>query len=313
MNQNRSSQLSEELETKLQHLVDTGKITPEQKKLLAEAMEGESYKEGDSVEIGLILNTEEKDLVAVLIDEDVEIIGTNDTQVSIIKGNQYVQVEKTTKSIKIQSKKGEMSHFLHSRNNNDTIKLNVPMNMPLRVKTVSGDIELANMKNSIEAKSVSGDIYIEHCDGNAEASSMSGDIEINSLQGSCTIIAKSGDIEIQDCKVTGIIKSYSGDLSIEDSIMTDLELSSFSGDIQIEDTEFNGSIQCKTFSGDVNANLRNSTGEFSGTTTTGEHILTDTEGNQFSLGLDPVKVGQSTLKVFIKSISGDATVHLIKP
>jgi DUF4097 and DUF4098 domain-containing protein YvlB len=276
-------------------------------------MAGESYQEGDSLELGLILNTEERDLVAVFIDEDIEIIGTNDTQVSIIKGNQYVQVEKTTKSIKIQSKKGEMSHFLHSRNNTDTIKLNVPMNMPLRVKTVSGDIKLSNMQSSIEVKSVSGDIQIEHSNGNAEASSMSGDIEINSLQGSCTIVAKSGDIEMQDCKVTGIIKSYSGDLNIKDSVMTNLELSSFSGDIQIKDTEFNGSIQCKTFSGDVNAHLRNSTGEFSGTTTTGEHILTDTEGNQFSLGMDPVKLGQSSLKVFIKSISGDALVHLLKP
>lgn len=310
MNQNKSIQPPDDLETKLSKLVESGKITPEQKKLLSEAMEGESYKEGDTVEIGLILNTEEKDLAAVFIDEDIEITGTNDSQVSIVKGNQFVQVEKTSKSIKIQSKKGEMNHFFQSRNKSGLIKLNVPMNMPIRIKTVSGDIVLRNMKNSLEVKSVSGDILIEQCDSNTEASSMSGDIELHTLQGNCTIIAKSGDIEIQDSTVSGTIKSYSGDLSIQDSSLSDLDSSSFSGDIRIEDTELKGNIHCKTFSGDVDAKLLNEAGEFTGNTTSGEHTLTDVQGNTYALSSNAVKLGQSSLKLFIKSISGDATIQL---
>ncbi|MCE5223752.1 DUF4097 domain-containing protein [bacterium] len=299
-----------EMEAKLSKLVDSDKITLEQKQLLMEAMEGESYKEGDSVEIGLILNTEERDLVIQFIDENVEIIGTNDTQVSITKGNQYVQVEKTTKSVKIQSKKGEMSHFFHSHHNNDSIKINVPMNMPLRIKTVSGDIVLKNMKNTLEVKSVSGDIRINDCNSNTEANSMSGDIEVTALHGICTIISKSGDIEIQDSIVSGTIKSYSGDLSIQDSALSDLDSSSFSGDIHIHDTELKGNIHCKTFSGDVNALLLNDAGEFSGSTTSGEHTLTDSQGNTYTLSSNAVKLGQSSLKLFIKSISGDATIQL---
>ena len=93
------------------------------------------------------------------------------------------------------NQKGEMSHFLHSRNNNDTIKLNVPMNMPCESK-LSWRYRISQHEKLYRGQERFGR-YIEHCDGNAEASSMSGDIEINS----CKVAAPLLPIRISRFKI----------------------------------------------------------------------------------------------------------------
>lgn len=306
---NQSEDNANELLEKLTRLVDSGKITDDQKKLLIEAIEGESYHEGDTIEIGLILNTEERDLIAHFLSEDIEITGTSDSQVSIIKGNQFVQVEKTDKSIKIQTKKDELGHFFHSHQG-DLIKINIPSNMPVKIKTVSGDIVLKNLTGSIESKSVSGDIELKTCSGNITVSSISGDIDADKLKGCCTLISKSGDVELQDSEVAGTIKSYSGDLTVKDSVLSELDASSFSGDLQFRETELRGKIQLKTFSGDLDIGIHNEEGEFSGISGTGELTMIDQKGHSHPLQYEPLQIGQKGPKVLIKTSSGNARISL---
>jgi len=306
---NQSEDNSNELLEKLTRLEESGKITADQKKLLLEAIEGEAYHEGDTIEIGLILNTEERDLIANFLSEDIEITGTSDSQVSIIKGNQFVQVEKTDKSIKIQTKKDELGHFFHSHQG-DLIKINIPSNMPVKIKTVSGDIVIKNLSGTIESKSVSGDIELKTCSGNITVNSISGDIDVDKLKGTCSLISKSGDVELQDSEVAGTIKSYSGDLLVDDSILTELDASSFSGDLKFRETELRGKIQLKTFSGDLDIELRNKEGNFSGISGTGELTIIDQKGQSHPLRYEPLQIGQNGPEVLIKTSSGDAKIYL---
>ncbi len=111
-------------------------------------------------------------------------------------------------------------------------------NNTLLIKTISGDIKIDVPKNiDIEIKGVSGDLTLDNIDGKIEILSVSGDITGKRLSGSFVGELVSGDVELEYQRVDVIeIKARSGDvvLILSDKIEAEIEISSMSGDIDCD-------------------------------------------------------------------------------
>jgi DUF4097 and DUF4098 domain-containing protein YvlB len=92
------------------------------------------------------------------------------------------------------------------------------------IASVSGDIEIANVKGELHAKSVSGDVTVSAV-GAVNAASVSGDVEveIRSLEGA----DKAGDLEF---------KSVSGDVEVKlpGNLDAEVKISTLSGDLKTD-------------------------------------------------------------------------------
>lgn len=137
------------------------------------------------------------------------------------------------------------------------------------IKTTSGDIEVASIKNSdikstsgdiliydgelINTKTTSGDIKIISLKNKAELKSTSGEIEVKDMSGIIDAEATSGDIEIKTFNITGDskISSKSGDIDIllyNDAIISAVTTS---GDKEIKNSMGEYNLHLKTTSGDI--------------------------------------------------------------
>ena len=87
----------------------------------------------------------------------------------------------------------------------------------LAVRTVSGDVDVKNMRIGImEVSTTSGDIGIEKCYGEAlEAGTTSGDISIKAGYKKYNVKSHSGEVELESCRDADIIAhSTSGDVEV---------------------------------------------------------------------------------------------------
>ena len=127
---------------------------------------------------------------------------------------------------------------------------------PLNVETVSGKIRVRAAENNVRCKSTSGDIDLEYIKGDAELNSISGEISIQKIEGSVEAGTVSGDIEVEAFSYAEEIEmsSTSGDIELQGELSPGgiYRLDSFSGNTKIaipsgSDFEFSA----KTFSGSI--------------------------------------------------------------
>lgn len=307
--------MNSEMLQKLSDLFTSGKITLEQKLLLEKALEQKKSDDSKQLEITSILDVEQKELHIKLLDEDILIKGdSNVTQVGIIKGSELVEIIKLDNRIILQSKKENKSFFGvgFGRSIRSEIHVLVPSKIITRLKTVSGDIQYDNFTSDCFIKSVSGDIKIKNFSGFINAQNISGDIKIENAKGSIELVSKSGDITVEDSDISGVIKTYSGDIDIEDSKVQDFEISIFSGDIAIENSWAEKNLQCKTFSGDIDIMLNNTSGFVSGFSASGEIELIRTDNSRLDITSKPYGDINDSLHVQLKTTSGDGKIRFTK-
>jgi DUF4097 and DUF4098 domain-containing protein YvlB len=130
----------------------------------------------------------------------------------------------------------------------------------LNVETVSGEIRVRVAENDVRCKSTSGDIDLEYIHGDAELESISGEISIQKNEGSVEAGTVSGDIELQAFSYAEEIEvsSTSGDIELQGELSPGgiYRLESFSGDSKVvipsgSDFEFSA----KTFSGSIDCDF----------------------------------------------------------
>lgn len=255
-------------------------------------------------------------------------------------GNQ-VSVEEDTLIVTRQDKRPWYAHFgiWWSENNTVTVYLPKKEYESLYVKTLSGDITMADSFAFQEARlvSTSGDIaFTSHISGNLYVKSTSGDINLNSIEAKMTEIrSTSGDISLTGCTsgdlyvkstsgdiyLGGIeaktteIRSTSGDLSLSQIGASELMLKTISGTIKIEQTTVEGHAEIITTSGDISLYetdadtlyIKSVSGDIRGTLLTSKIFKTHTTSG--SVHIPPSKEGAGECN--INTTSGDIRIDIV--
>jgi len=217
-------------------------------------------------------------------------------------GNQ-VSVEEDTLIVTRQDKRPWYAHFgiWWSENNTVTVYLPKKEYESLYVKTLSGDITMADSFAFQEARlvSTSGDIaFTSHISGNLYVKSTSGDINLNSIEAKTTEI-----------------RSTSGDLSLSQIGASELMLKTISGTIKIEQTTVEGHAEIITTSGDISLYetdadtlyIKSVSGDIRGTLLTSKIFKTHTTSG--SVHIPPSKEGAGECN--INTTSGDIRIDIV--
>lgn len=125
----------------------------------------------------------------------------------------------------------------------------------VRMRTVSGDIELNRGEQNISLQTVSGGISTQDTKGDLRARSSSGEIELRTHQGNADVETMSGELDL-DVKGAQRLRgsTISGEIEVDASFAegTQSEFASVSGEINIEiDQPNNLTIFANTVSGDI--------------------------------------------------------------
>jgi DUF4097 and DUF4098 domain-containing protein YvlB/polyhydroxyalkanoate synthesis regulator phasin len=183
----------------------------------------------------------------------------------------------------------------------------------VRALTVPGDFRI---------DTTSADQRIGDCEigGLCAVKTLSGDVEMANLKlRGLTVDTVSGDVEFKagvDVNGRAVIKSISGDLDIKDLAASEVGVNSTSGDVDLGlSGAFTGSISASTVSGDLSVALPLAySGRLTMATNSGslkcEPTMTSPEGDseKYLTGIvgDPAAAGAT---VMLQSVSGDLTVE----
>lgn len=172
------------------------------------------------------------------ISGDIKITGYNGNTITVDavavgRDRQYLTIEdlSTPNGVELQVKYPERDNTSASVN----FEVHVPSTIDYefdKINSVSGDIEIADVRGRIRLNSVSGDITATHITGTINANSVSGDVEADMVRAEGT-----GDMKFS---------SVSGDVSVTlpGNIGASLNLSTLSGSlttnfpIQVQEKEF---------------------------------------------------------------------------
>ncbi|MCK4236002.1 MAG: DUF4097 family beta strand repeat protein, partial [Candidatus Krumholzibacteria bacterium] len=116
-----------------------------------------------------------------------------------------------------------------------------------RCPRMSIDIRLAvPLELAVEVKTASGDVSVSDISGSVKVTAASGDAEISNIGSFLDVTVASGDIEVAKVAKRVGLCSASGDISARE-IAGDAEISTASGDIELVD--LGGNLQLETASG----------------------------------------------------------------
>ena len=110
--------------------------------------------------------------------------------------------------------------------------LTIPDQASLRVKNVSGDIDVRNIGGDLDFDEVSGDVLIEGAGRSIDGKTVSGDIHLTGANGGVNVKAVSGGITVSAVKGS-------------------VEAESVSGDIDLREIRGAASVRAKTISGGI--------------------------------------------------------------
>jgi hypothetical protein len=148
-------------------------------------------------------------------------------------GKVVIEVVREGGILRIQTKYPEGRQ---PRNNGLSVHVNYVVTVPdqaaLRVKNVSGDIDLASIGGVIDVEEVSGDVTIVNASQSVDCRSVSGTIDIRQAGGDVDLRTVSGDIRAEGIKGS-------------------IEAENVSGDIRLRDVRDAKSIRGKTISGGI--------------------------------------------------------------
>ena len=137
-------------------------------------------------------------------------------------------------------------------------EVTLPAGTPLRITTLSGDVDLSDLSGAITAKTVSGDLRLSALTGPVSVSSVSGDVKLNGLGGSA-VEAKtvSGDVDLSwpPAKAAELsLKSITGEVYADPAVsFTNLKQRSYVG-YQLHGSYGQGGgplVKLESVSGDV--------------------------------------------------------------
>jgi DUF4097 and DUF4098 domain-containing protein YvlB len=95
------------------------------------------------------------------------------------------------------------------------LRVKVPHETALVVNSVSGDLEVEDVRGKIEVRSVSGDVELRRVGGHVSLATTSGDIKTRDLGGKCHVTSVSGDVDMGILgTLSGFVETRSGDILV---------------------------------------------------------------------------------------------------
>lgn len=261
-----------------------------------------------------VMETTGNRLMVRLISEDLRVRGVPGLPgVRVVSGASSVHTHQNGDTTEVESALtgGEFHGFsLHfGSTSEDTVELEVPLDMPCELKTVSGDISLEDLHGVLNVRSVSGDIDGRSLTHVQSATSTSGDLDLEQCLIDGDVVTKSGDVEIDSSTVHGMLKSYSGDASALDTVLNDADVLSFSGDVHLEGVTIQGGARLKTTSGDIRAELDQHDVMVDVDTRSGEATVRG-PGVDIQTSRQRIPVGRAAVELSAHTGSGDIDIRL---
>jgi hypothetical protein len=253
-------------------------------------------------------------LMVRLISEDLRVRGVPGLPgVRVVSGQSSVRTHQNGDMTEIGSalNGGEFHGFsIHfGSDGGETVELEVPVDMPCELKTISGDISLEDLHGALNVRSVSGNIDGRSLTHVESATSTSGDLDLEQCLIDGDVVTKSGDVDIDSCTVHGMLKSYSGDASVLDTVLNDADVLSFSGDVHLEGVTIQGSARLKTTSGDIRVELDQHDVMVDVDTRSGEGTVRG-PGVDVEVQRQRIPVGLATVELSAHTGNGDIDIRL---
>jgi DUF4097 and DUF4098 domain-containing protein YvlB len=137
-----------------------------------------------------------------------------------------------------------------SSGGNSTWSLTVPEKTDIDFSTASGDLEVEDLKSTIEASTASGNVFFTNVAGEFEVSTASGDVEARVLKGKVRFSTASGEIDFSEFSGESRISTASGMIKAS-KLEGEIRLSTASGRVNV--TNSSGEFKVSAASGDVKA------------------------------------------------------------
>ena len=198
-------------------------------------------------------------LLVKISSADVEVIGWGRSEVHIaVKGNESIKdyfdfnISYNNGIVKITSEKiSDWSIF--SGFKDFKLKLMVPKDFNVDVKTSGGDVEVKMIDGKITLVTSGGDIELMNSKGNLSAKTSGGDIKIDNFTGNSVMKTSGGDMELNLSNGKVISETSGGDISLSyDGTNKGIQLRTSGGDISVMlPRDFNADVELKTSGGDV--------------------------------------------------------------
>jgi hypothetical protein len=112
------------------------------------------------------------------------------------------------------------------------LHLTCPHDSALRVRTAGADVSASGRYRSAEIKSLAGDIELAEVSGDAAVKTVSGDVRIGEIGGALNAQLVSGDLLVRDARGSANARSVSGDQRLQ-LAEGEANLASVSGDIEV--------------------------------------------------------------------------------
>ncbi len=180
----------------------------------------------------------------------------------ISKASSLSQAEENAKKVEIEvlkednvlriSTKYPKSPF-RSLNVSIDYYLLIPAEAAIKIKSISGDVNLAEIGGAVETDTVSGDIEVDKASKGVESKAVSGDLTMTDISGNLYLKAVSGDIKLQGVRGSVEVETVSGDVDLKNiSEAQTVRAKSLSGEVTyIGQLKANGKYELKSHSGDI--------------------------------------------------------------
>jgi DUF4097 and DUF4098 domain-containing protein YvlB len=166
-----------------------------------------------------------------------------------------------------------------------------------RLKTGSGDVSCDTFSGPVSIDTGSGDVEISEGHAEVNVKSGSGDVSVGTCVRELNISTGSGDVEVGTTNARTVVKTGSGDLNVA-TANADVSLSTGSGDLSIGRAH-RGKVSAKGASSDVHIGIPAGTPVWADINTVTGSVRSDLD----SVGAP--KEGQDHIELQARTVSGD--------
>jgi len=196
------------------------------------------------------------------------------------------------------------------------VNLDVHLNTEagIEIRTVSGDITVADTKGAARVHTMSGGISLKGLDGAIEVHSQSGDLTLSDSQSTtATLEVKTGDITLTKVKGNLAARSASGDVKLLECGGKTISVESVTGDVAVDLIDpVSGSVSVRTVNGDAEVRVadgsdcRVSLSTLKGDVTCSVELVDEARQSQHVTG----RLGDGNGTLDVSAVNGDIDMAL---